>query len=49
MGLEDAILGGQILIAKQELLVHRPGDVGEQADPVHHSPPQNARATAPGL
>ena len=45
----DAILCGKIFIAQEKLLVHRPGDVGKHAGPVHHSPPQNARATGAGL
>ena len=35
LGFEDAVLGGEIFIAQQELLIDRPGDVGENASPVH--------------
>ena len=31
LGLQDAVFGCQILIPKQQLLVHRPGDVGQDA------------------
>jgi len=32
---EDAILGGQILVTKEEFLVNGTGEVGEQPLPVH--------------
>ncbi len=39
LGFEDAVLGGEIFIAQQELLIDRPGDVGEHASPIHPPPP----------
>src|SRR6266511_4131791 len=33
--LQDAVFGGQIFISQQQLLVHRPGDVGQDARPIH--------------
>ena len=34
LGLEDAVLGGEILIAQQELLVDRPGYVGARSEAI---------------
>src|SRR6266508_1140794 len=34
---QDAVFGGQIFISQQQLLVHRPGDVGQDARPIHSS------------
>jgi ABC transporter substrate binding protein len=35
LGLQDAIFGGQIFDPRQQLLVHRPRDVGQDARPIH--------------
>ena len=37
--LQDAVLGGQIFVPRQQLLVHRPRDVGQDARPIHQSHP----------
>jgi hypothetical protein len=37
--LEDPIFGGQIFDPRQQLLVHRPRDVGQDARPIHSSSP----------
>src|ERR1700730_4648516 len=36
--LEDAVLGRQVFIPRQQLLVHRPGHVGQDARPIHCRP-----------
>ena len=36
--LQNAIFGGQILVLRQQLLVHRPGDVGQDVRPIHNGP-----------
>src|SRR5262249_52967039 len=36
---EDAIFGGQILIPRQQLLVHHSRRVGQDARPIHYRPP----------
>ena len=38
LGLQDAVFGGQIFVPRQQLLVHRPGDVGQDARPIHNGP-----------
>ena len=35
LGLQDAVFGGQILVPCQQLLIHRPRDVGQDARPIH--------------
>ena len=35
LGLQDAVFGSQIFISQQQLLVHRPRDVGQDACPIH--------------
>ena len=39
--LEDAVLGGQIFVPRQQLLVHRPRHVGQDARPIHNRPLPN--------
>jgi len=36
--LEDAVLDGQILVPRQQFLVHRPRHVGKDARPIHKRP-----------
>jgi hypothetical protein len=36
---QDPVFSSQILIPQQQLLVHRPGDVGQDTCPLHESPP----------
>jgi hypothetical protein len=36
--LQDAVFGGQIFVPCQQLLVHRPRDVGQDARPIHNGP-----------
>ena len=38
LGLQDAVFGRQILVLRQQLLVHRPRDVGQDARPIHNRP-----------
>ena len=38
LGLQDAVFGGQIFVPRQQLLVHRPRDVGQHARPIHNGP-----------
>jgi hypothetical protein len=33
-----AVFGGQIFVPRQQLLVYRPGDVGQDARPIHNGP-----------
>jgi len=35
LGLQDPVFGGQIFVPRQELLIHRPRDVGQDASPIH--------------
>src|SRR3974390_974714 len=37
LGLQNAIFGGQIFEACQQLLIHQPGDEGRDARPIHWS------------
>jgi hypothetical protein len=39
LGLNDAVLGGQIFVPRQQLLVDRPRDVGQDSRPIHTEPP----------
>jgi hypothetical protein len=39
LGLHDAVFGGQIFVPRQQLLVHRPPYVGQDARPIHNGPP----------
>ena len=36
--LDDAVLGSQIFVPRQQLLVHRPCHVGQDARPIHNHP-----------
>jgi len=38
LGFEDAVFRCQIFISRQQLLIHRPGDVGQDARPIHNGP-----------
>ena len=38
LGLQDADFGDQIFVPRQQLLVHRPRDVGQDARPIHDGP-----------
>ena len=38
LGLQDAVFSGQIFITRQQLLVDRPGNVGQHARPIHTAP-----------
>jgi hypothetical protein len=38
LGLQDAVFGGQIFVPRQQLLVHRPRDVGQNPRQLHESP-----------
>src|SRR5215510_3628877 len=38
LGLQDAVFGGQIFVARQQLLVHRPRDVSQDPRPIHMGP-----------
>jgi hypothetical protein len=35
LGLQDAVFGGQIFVPRQQLLIHRASDVGQDASPIH--------------
>jgi hypothetical protein len=37
---QNAVLGGQIFIPRQQFFVHRPSDVGQHACPIHDRPPR---------
>jgi hypothetical protein len=39
LGLQDAVFCGQIFIPRQQFLVHRPRDVGQDARPIHLTVP----------
>jgi hypothetical protein len=44
LGLQDAAFGSQIFVSRQQLLVHRPRDVGQDARQIRESPlPSNPR------
>jgi hypothetical protein len=38
-GFEDAIFGGQIFVPRQQFLVHQACHVGQDARPIHCTPP----------
>jgi hypothetical protein len=38
LALQDAVFRGQIFVPRQQLLIHRPGNVGKDARPVHNGP-----------
>ena len=38
LGLQDAVFGGKIFVPRQQLLVYRPHDVGQDARPIHNGP-----------
>ena len=42
LGFEDAIFSGQIFIPRQQLLVHRPRDEGQNSRPIHSLTPDIA-------
>jgi hypothetical protein len=46
LGLQDAVFGSQTFVSRQQLLVHRPGDLGEDARQTHESPPPVQSAMA---
>ena len=35
LGLQDAVFGGQIFVPRQQLLIHRSSDAGQDARPIH--------------
>jgi hypothetical protein len=35
LGPQDAVFGGQIFVPRQQLLIHRASDVGQDARPIH--------------
>ena len=41
LALQDAVFRGQIFVPRQQLLIHRPGNVGKDARPVHNGRPKN--------
>ena len=43
LGLQDAVFGGQIFVPRQQLLVHRPRDVGQDARQLHEPPLPSCR------
>jgi hypothetical protein len=36
--LQDAVFRGQIFVPRQQLLIHRPGNVGKDVRPIHNGP-----------
>jgi hypothetical protein len=38
LALQDVVFRGQIFVPRQQLLIHRPGNVGKDARPVHSGP-----------
>src|SRR5450830_244764 len=42
---QNPVFSSQIFVPQQQLLVHRPGDVGQDACPLHASPPFARRST----
>src|SRR5665811_310564 len=42
---QNPVFSSQIFVPQQQLLVHRPGDVGQDACPLHASPPFARRPT----
>ena len=49
LGLQDAIFGGQIFDPREQLLVNRPRDEGQNACPIHLPPPADSRLIAPKI
>jgi hypothetical protein len=43
----DAVFGGQIFVSGQQLMIHRPCDVGQDARPIHNVPFAPIPAIAP--
>jgi hypothetical protein len=39
LGLKDAVFGGQIFVPRQQLLIHRPRDVGQDPRLIHSASP----------
>jgi hypothetical protein len=46
LGFQDAVFGGQIFVPRQQLLVYRPGDAGQDARPIHNGPLAQSSAAA---
>jgi hypothetical protein len=44
--LDDAVLGGQIFVPRQKLLIYRPRHVGQDTRPIHYRPPAPHRPSA---
>jgi hypothetical protein len=40
LGFQNAVLGAQIFIPRQQFLLHRPSDVGQHACPIRGNPPR---------
>ena len=38
LALQDAVFRSQIFVPRQQLLIHRPANVGKDARPVHNAP-----------
>ena len=38
LGLQDAVFDGRVFVPRQQLLLHRPRDVGQHARPIHNGP-----------
>jgi hypothetical protein len=49
LGLQDAVFGGQIFVPRQQLLVYRPGDVGQDARQIHNGPFAQSSAAASSI
>ena len=47
LGFQDAVFGGQIFVPRQQLLVYRPGDIGQDARSIHNGP--LAQSSAAGI
>jgi hypothetical protein len=49
LGFQDAVFGGQIFVPRQQLLVYRPGDVGQDVRPIHNGPLAQSSAVASSI
>src|ERR1022692_2706707 len=49
LGFQDAVFGGQIFVPRQQLLVYRPGDIGQDARPIHNGPLAQSSAAASSI
>jgi hypothetical protein len=47
LSFENPVFGNKILITQKELLVHSPGNVGQNARPIHKCPPPPIRINPP--